>query len=129
MDARCYSHPRHLHPAEFDIVSGEVSKDEVDRVLVGDVDVVRHDCMDGQFSYLPNSLYYSLQNLRVTDFVSWTVDLYVERTDELEGTNVNLLGSDEKSRHMLGGYLSEMKSRGCEQAMVIDDLRMEMVYS
>ena len=83
-------------------------------MLVGDVDVVRHDSLDSQLSYLPHSLNHPLQNLRVADLIFGAFDLNVEGADELEGTNVNLLRSDEKSCHVLRGYLGEIESWGCE---------------
>jgi hypothetical protein len=81
-------------------------------VLVGNVNVVRNDSLDSQLSYLPYSLNHPLQNLRVADLIFGAFYLNVEGADELEGTNVNLLRSDEKSCHVLRGYLGKMESWG-----------------
>ena len=83
-------------------------------MLVGDVDVMRHDSLDSQLSYLPHSFNHPLQNLRVTNLIFGAFDLNVEGADELKGTNVNLLRSYEKSCHVLRGYLGEMESWGRE---------------
>lgn len=83
-------------------------------MLVGDVDVVGNYSLNGQLSYLPDSLNDSLQNLGVADFILWAFDLNVKRTDELKGTYVNLLRSNEKSCHRFRGYLGKMKSGGCK---------------